>query len=267
MCTAAQRWRDDLASWAIPDEILAAAAESPWIHPVEMFLVGGAVPDSPSHQRARDALGDHGGVLDIGCGGGRAALALVPQATHLIGVDHQQGMLDRFAEATARHRVPSDGILGDWPEAADRTPSADVVVCHHVLYNVADLPPFLHALAAHARRRVVVEIPMLHPLSHMAPLWRDFWGLERPVRPTAYDALAVARDAGIEARIDVWDDQPFTSRTSITAAQQAHFMRVRLCLPAEREADVAAALTSHTSEGPRQTATIWWDVTDDDRRD
>ena len=56
MTTAAHQWSDDLAAWAIPAEILAAAPESPWIHPVEMFVVEGTVPDSPSHQRAREAL-------------------------------------------------------------------------------------------------------------------------------------------------------------------------------------------------------------------
>jgi len=264
MTTSAQRWRDDLASWAIPDEILASAPESPWIHPVEMFVVGESVPDSPSHQRAREALrgasAEGSSVLDVGCGGGRAALALVPPATHLVGVDHQQGMLDRFAEAARRESVSCDVVLGDWPEAADRTPAADVVVCHHVLYNVADLPPFLLALNSHATSRVVIEIPMRHPLSHMAPLWREFWGLERPTQPTAHDALTVARDSGIDAQMDVWVDQPFAARTSITPEQQAHFMRVRLCLPSDREGDVAAALASHGPDGPRETATIWWDV-------
>jgi SAM-dependent methyltransferase len=260
MSTAAERWRDDLASWAIPDEILAAVPQSPWIHPVEMFVVGDTVPDSPSHQRAREAVPLGGSVLDVGCGGGRAAMALVPPAAHLVGVDHQQGMLDRFAEAALRLGVTSAEVLGDWPDVSPATPTADVVVCHHVLYNVADLPPFLHALTAHATRRVVVEIPMVHPLTHMAPLWRDFWGIERPSRPTADDALAVARDAGIDAHLERWVDAPFETRTAITPEQQARFMRVRLCLTEDREPDIAAALESYGPSAPRETATIWWDV-------
>src|SRR2546430_4648282 len=34
---AADRWRDDLAAWAIPQPILDAAPESPWHFPVELF--------------------------------------------------------------------------------------------------------------------------------------------------------------------------------------------------------------------------------------
>ena len=113
MTTAAEKWRDDLASWAIPDEIRAQAPQDPWIHPVAQFLApDGPIPDSPAHAVARDVLPAGGSVLDIGCGGGRAALALVPPAALLIGVDHQQGMLDAFAEAAAKRGVASEGILG-----------------------------------------------------------------------------------------------------------------------------------------------------------
>ena len=260
MTTAAERWRDDLAAWAIPPEILAAAPESPWIHPVEMFTVDDVVPDSPSHRRAREAVPEGGSVLDVGCGGGRAALALTPPAAQVVGVDQQQTMLDRFAEAAEARGVTYATVLGDWPQAAPRTPSADVVVCHHVVYNVADLVPFVLALSQHATRRVVLELPTTHPLSHMAPLWREFWGLERPTGPSSDDCLAVVREAGVAATSDTWLDDTHSARARLTPEQQAHFMRIRLCLPPEREPDVAAFLESAEEPGSRETATIWWDV-------
>jgi hypothetical protein len=37
LLTAVQRWAADLAEWRLPDEILAAAPQSPWIHPVALF--------------------------------------------------------------------------------------------------------------------------------------------------------------------------------------------------------------------------------------
>ena len=68
-------WREALQSWRIPDDILASAPESPYIHPVELFDVSAldVIPDSPSHAAARAGLG--ASLLDIGCGGGRAAFA------------------------------------------------------------------------------------------------------------------------------------------------------------------------------------------------
>jgi SAM-dependent methyltransferase len=260
MVSAAERWRDDLAAWAIPPEILAAAPESPWIHPVEMFTVTDEVPDSPSHRRAREALPAGGTVLDVGCGGGRAALALVPPAARVVGVDQQEAMLERFAEAARARGVDHATVLGDWPEAAPRTPTADVVVCHHVAYNVADLVPFVRALARHATRRVVLELPTTHPLSHMAPLWREFWDLARPTGPTAEDCLAVVREAGIDASMQTWVDETFSARARLTPEQQAHFMRIRLCLPADREPDVAGFLERAGEPPARESATIWWDA-------
>lgn len=258
--TAAEQWREALATWAIPQEILDSAPEDPWIHPVEMFTVEGDVPDSPSHTRAREALPDGGSVLDVGCGGGRASMALVPAAARVTGVDSSEPMLERYAAAAAARGVEHAEILGIWPAVSMQAPEADVVVCHHVVYNVPDLPPFLLSLTRHARQRVVLELPLAHPLTHMNPLWQRFWGLERPSRPTAQDCLAVAREAGIDATLDVWDDQPFEQQTTLSAEQRAHYLRVRLCLPAEREPEVAAAVVEAGRPAQRRTATLWWDV-------
>lgn len=258
--TAAEQWRDDLATWAIPREILDAAPEDPWIHPVEMFTVVGEVPDSPSHARAREALPESGSVLDVGCGGGRASLALLPRAGVVTGVDSSERMLAQYAAAADERGVAHAEMLGTWPEAVDGVPAADVVVCHHVVYNVPELPAFLRALGDRAVHRVVLELPVTHPLTHMNGLWEHFWGLQRPTRPTAEDCLAVAREAGIDAQLDVWDDEPFEARSPLTVEQRMHHLRVRLCLPAEREPEVAAFVRAQGVPARRRTATLWWDV-------
>ncbi|MFM1964768.1 MAG: hypothetical protein RL134_493 [Actinomycetota bacterium] len=259
MTTAAEKWREDLASWAIPDEIRAQAPQDPWIHPVAQFLApDGPIPDSPAHAAARDALPDGGSVLDVGCGGGRAALALVPPAGLLIGVDHQQGMLDAFAEAATKRDVASEAILGDWPDVADVAPNADVVVCHHVAYNVWELPAFVDALSAHARRRVVLELPVRHPLTWMNPLWKEFWDLDRPTSPTAHDALTVIRDAGHDAQLVEFDD--VVQRIPLDPRAQAESACIRLCLPVSRADEVAAAVQAADRGTPRRLAAIWWDV-------
>ncbi len=258
--TAAEQWRDDLATWAIPSEILSAAPEDPWIHPVEMFTVTGEVPDSPSHARARDALPEGGSVLDVGCGGGRASLALVPRAGLVTGIDTSERMLAQYTVAADARGVAHAEILGAWPDSVDGVPAADVVVCHHVVYNVADLPPFLLALGDRAVHRVVLELPLTHPLTHMNALWEHFWGLQRPASPTADDCLAVAREAGIDAHLDVWDDEPFETRSPLRFEQRIHHLRIRLCLPAEREPEVAAFVRAAGVSPRRRTATMWWDV-------
>ena len=258
--SAAERWREDLAGWAIPGEILAQAPQSPWIHPVAMFTVGDDIPDSPSHQLAREALPPGGSVLDVGCGGGRAAMAVSDRAGLVVGVDHQQRMLDEFAVAAERRGCPHREVLGDWPESSADCPACDIVVVHHVLFNVSEPVEFLTALNRHARHRVVIELPDRHPLSWMNPLWQRFWGLARPSGPRADDLVAVAHEAGLPAHIRHWYDVPATSRTPVSPQERVAFCRIRLCLPEERDPEVAAALDELDTSGPRATATIWWDV-------
>jgi len=259
----AERWRTDLASWAIPEQILQQAPEPPWIHPVEMFTVDDRIPDSPSHQRAREALVQQGGgsVLDVGCGGGRAAVALVPPATSLTGVDHQEQMLEAFAAAANRCSVDHRQVLGDWPDVQQQVPVHDVVVCHHVVYNIADLVPFLSALDAHARHRVVLELPTVHPLTHLNPLYRRLWNLDRPTRPTADDVQAITSALGFPSRMQTWIDPTWGSRARLSPADRVRYARIRLCLPAERDDEVAAALDDLGEQPPRELATLWWDVT------
>lgn len=258
---AADRWARDLAAWRIPDRILYAAPQSPWIHPVELFRApAGPAPDTPSRARAAERLEAGDSLLDVGSGGGRAAFALAPPARTVIGVDHQQGMLDAFADTAVARGLDHREILGDWPDVADRASVADVVLCHHVVYNVSDLEPFMSALDAHARRRVVIELTEHHPLAPMAPLWRRFWDLERPDGPTAADALAVIRESGFDARLEAWDEDPAVrALPGLPLATQVQFMRIRLCLTPDRDAQLAEVMALDPAPA-RRLATIWWDV-------
>lgn len=254
-----RHWRESLQQWAIPQHIIDAAPESPWIHPVESFVPRGNLHvDVPSRTRALERLdGASPSVLDVGCGGGRAAFGLVPPAVRVVGVDHQQGMLDVFARQAAERGVACGTVLGDWPEASGRTPVCDVVVCHHVLYNVQELEPFVNALSAHATRRVVVELPGHHPLSNMSAAWSHFWSLERPESPTAADALECVRSLGHDASIEWFADPPREHQPPTD--DEVRHTRIRLCLPATRDDDIREFLRANP-RGPRQLATIWWDV-------
>lgn len=254
----AHDWANALARWAIPQEIIDQAPQSPWIHPVESFRpTGDLFVESPSRLRALEAL--HGGapsVLDIGCGGGRAAFGLTPPATRVVGVDHQQVMLDVFTTEAQARGLDVETVLGNWPDVADITPTCDVVVCHHVFYNVANIEPFVHELSTHANMRVVVELPLRHPLSHLSDCWQHFWNLDRPTTPTAHDALEVVRSLGYDAVIEVIDSPP--PPHIVTDADVEH-TRIRLCLPASRDGEIREFLLSHPRQG-RTVATLWWNV-------
>ncbi|HVA53323.1 MAG TPA: class I SAM-dependent methyltransferase [Acidimicrobiales bacterium] len=257
MTSAADHWRQSLNAWALPDEILAAAEESPWIHPVELFLVPDVIEPSPSHDRAREALRPGGSVLDVGCGAGVAAFALTPPAQSVIGVDHQAPMLAEFRMNADKRGVTCATIEGMWPAVADETPRADVVSAHHVVYNVGDIVPFLRALDDHARVRVVLEMPDHHPLTSMSAAWQHFWQLERPREPTSSDLVDVLDEIGIQAHRQSWHG---ASRTELNPERAAHFTRIRLCLPQSREDEVREFLAAQPAAQVRELSTIWWDT-------
>lgn len=255
MPTAADQWRDELAAWAIPPEILEQAPEPPWGLPPEMFRADDQPPESPSRDRAREALADGGSVLDIGCGGGAASLALVPPAASVTGVDTSEEMLAQYAEAAARRGVRHREVNGAWPDVAEAVEPHDVVVCHHVFYNVADLPTFVAALTAKAGRRVVAELTARHPLVGTAPLWQHFHGIDRPAGPTADLAVAVLEAAGITPHVERWSRPP----RDVPREVFVRMNRRRLCLPASAEPEVDRVM-GDTVDLRRDVVTLWWDT-------
>jgi SAM-dependent methyltransferase len=257
--SAQQRWTAALASWEIPEHILAAAPESPWGFPPRLFH---AVPvTSPAAPNISDAvalevLPPGGTVIDVGVGAGRSSLALGRQAGLIIGVDPSETMLERFAEAAEAADTRVETVQGTWPEAAARAGVADVVVCHHVVYNVSDLAPFIAALGRAARRRVVVEMTATHPQTSLNHLWRELHGIQRPEGPTYSDLLAVLRELDRSPELRCWSRSAHEGdidRTDVVA-----FARRRLCLPAERDPEIDALLGDDYVVRPRDVATIWW---------
>jgi hypothetical protein len=180
-------------------------------------------------------------------------MALIPPASLVVGVDESDGMLTKFAAAAAQRDVEHRVLQGRWPDVADEAGAADAVVCHHVLYNVADLMPFVRALTAAARQRVVVELTATHPMTTSAPLWQHFWNLDRPGGPTADLAVEVIRDLGVDVHIERWSRPPRPVDRSVYVRMN----RQRLCLPVDREPEVDAVMGP--TDQPRDVVTIWWD--------
>lgn len=263
------RWRADLAAWAIPEHITAAVSESPWVLPRQVFARRAdrltLAPSGPSFEREWAALEPAGTVLDVGSGAGAASLPLLPRCTGLIAVDTDAEMLTLLGERAGRAGVAATLVQGQWPDVASEAGVADLVCCHHVTYNVAEIEPFLRALTAAAHRTVVVEMTATHPLTSLNALWLRFHGLARPEGPTAADLLAILATLGIEAGHVRWrrpggaDYATFAELTDVT--------RRRLCLPPGRAQDVADALVEAGADpehpvdlgsSGRDVVTIWW---------
>lgn len=256
--TPADRWAHLLSTWAIPDSILASIDTSPWELAVAAFEVAEHSDRALLSARvAREMVPAGGSVLDVGCGGGRAAMALVPPASQVFGVDVDAAMLDAFGAAAERAGVTSEMCCGTWPDVAETAPHADVVVCHHVAYNVADIEPFVRALTTHAVVGVVLVLPVVHPMSCWNRAWEHFWGLKRPQGPTSDDFVAVLRSLDIHPerwemarpeRLGLPDDE---------RSRAADACR-RLCLAPTRLDEVVEYLAANEPDWIRTHTVLRW---------
>jgi SAM-dependent methyltransferase len=266
------RWREDLAAWAIPEHITAAVAESPWVLPRQVFARRAdrlrRDPGGPSFERAWEALDPPGSVLDVGSGAGAACLPLAPRITTLTAVDADDEMLGLLAGRAGEAGLAARVVHGRWPGIGGQADPADVVTCHHVVFNVPDLEPFLDALTGHARRRVVVETAAAHPLTSLNPLWLRFHGLKRPEGPTAADTIAILAAMGLDPGHTEWSRPAAADYRSM--AELVEVTRRRLCLPPERAGEVEAALVElginsgqpgDLGSSGRDVVTIWWEGT------
>ncbi|MFI7702614.1 class I SAM-dependent methyltransferase [Nonomuraea sp. NPDC049480] len=262
-------WAGHLAAWRIPERILSGVDESPWVLPDEVFARRArhylSAPGGPSYDRAMEALGQGGSVLDVGAGGGAACLPLASRTTALTVVDSHQSLLDDLVRRAAPLGLAPVAVCGTWPEAAAKVPEADVVLCHHVIYNAADLEPFVAALTRHARRRVIAELTVRHPLTELNPYWKRFHGLERPEGPTAAHVIEILEALGLEVKAEQWTRPAMAEYDSF--ATLVDVARRRLCLPLDRRDDVAEALRDAgvSEERPpdlgssgRDLVTLWW---------
>lgn len=111
----------------------------------------------------------------------------------------------------------------------------------------ADTPSRTAGLAALGAGGTVLDVFAADGVAR--PLWERFHGLRRPPPATADDAVAVVREVGIEPAVVRWEraDPPRQDPVWVTR---------RLCLPADRAAEVDAALDA--LHRPRAAATLSW---------
>jgi len=256
--SAAGRWRRGVEGWALPDRLQEEAPQPFVALDPERFRWR---PDDdalqtvrPSRRRALEALPQGGSVLDVGVGGGASSLGLAPKALHITGVDPLAGMLEAFASSAREAGVTARAVLGSWPEAAEEAGPADVVVCHHAIYRVAEIELFLAALTAAARCRVVLEVSAHPPMVDLNPLLRAFHGIERTDRLVADDAEAVLAAMGVAVERE---DLFLSPGERDLSPERVAFVRGRVCVGPERDAEILQFLTDRDVED-HQVVALWW---------
>lgn len=159
------------------------------------------IDEDPFLLRVLSALTPESTALDVGAGTGRHTLALAPHVTRVIAVDPSPAMLGLLREDVESQKLTNvETVASGWIEA--EVDSADVVLCSHVLYPIADATPFLRKLDSAAKQRVFVYL-RVDPLPTDIGLWSAFHGVALQAQPTHLDLVNLLAQIGIAADVEV----------------------------------------------------------------
>jgi SAM-dependent methyltransferase len=157
--------------------------------------------EDPFFVRVRSAVDAMTTVLDVGAGTGRHTLALAPDALRVTAVEPSAAMLALLQEDLRKQNVSNvDTVATEWQQA--EVAPADIVICSHVLYPIADLEPFVRKLTAHAQRRVFVYL-RVDPLPTDFGLWSEFYGEPLQLQPTHLDLVNALAQMGTACDVEI----------------------------------------------------------------
>lgn len=134
-------------------------------------------------------------VIDVGAGTGRHTVALAERVEWVTAVEPSEGMRSHIE---SRDNITV--IASTWEDA--EVAPADLVICSHVLYGVADPVPFLTKLDRSARERVFVmlrETDLPHPAAEVR---RRLFGEDGPRLPRFSDLFMLLLEMGIAPDVD-----------------------------------------------------------------
>ena len=133
-------------------------------------------------------------LIDVGAGAGRHAVPLAEKLEWVTAVEPSEGMRAHLPA------LPNLTVVASAWEDAQVAP-ADLVICCHVLYGVADVVPFVEKLERSARERVFIMLRE-GPVPHPANVLRDrIAPLALPPIPRFSDLFMLLLQLGVAADV------------------------------------------------------------------
>ena len=117
-------------------------------------------------------------ALDVGGGAGRLALPMALKCRSVHVVEPSDSMIVQLKESSSEAGIENVSVTqATWEDA--EVARANLALCAHVLYGVADIEPFIRRLEAHAASLVVLLAFIESPMNRISRFWKPVHGEER----------------------------------------------------------------------------------------
>jgi len=264
-------WRDELLKWAVPRD--PGPVEEPegdgWARVAARFRNMSRTfraDQDPFMARLSPWLGKDVTVLEIGAGAGRLTRPVAERVRKVVAVESSPAMRAVLAEELAATGLTNVEIIpGFWP--AVQVEPVDLVFCSHVLYDVADLGPFLTAMNDVAHRACFIYLTIRHPFDSFRDLLQTFRHWSAPTRPTYLDAAQCLYQLGILPNAEVAELSTGLSFGSPDEALAFYRERIGMAAGSAGENDLRDYLAAHGEwrsgrwfprHQMRKVAILWW---------
>lgn len=260
---ARERWRHAVESWATPLHLLDVDDGIPFAARLPLLANRTAEGDATPTAAAVEHLGTaSGSVIDVSIGAERIVAELARRGHRVTAVCSG---LDEARRIGGVSRVTT--LVGEWPVVSSNAGLHDVAVSTHAAFDTPAIGPFVEALTRTARRGVVLEVTVKHPMAALGKYVTALHGHELPKRPTLDDLVAaVAEVTGTAPFVERWR-APAAPRFDDLTDLLLFYRRVLLITP-EQSIEASGLLeagATRCDDGrlvlgsrERDMATIWW---------
>ena len=182
-------------------------------------------------------VGSNDVVVDVGGGAGRVCLPIALHCAEVVNIEPSAAMRAEFEASAAEAGISNARCIdADWPAGAAGI-EGDVVLVANVTYFVREIVPFVAALTAAARKRVVISVWSVPPPNDAAKLFELIHGEPQALSPSHRDLLPVLWEMGLLPEIRTLPDEFRTARMRPPTVEDA----VKLAVEVASGSSVARA--------------------------
>ena len=206
MSTAAEEYKARVDAFLQQIDRMRGARDDRWAATAARFRMDPHRKLEANTAAVAALIGPDDVVVDVGGGAGRVSLPLALHCAEVINVEPSAAMRTEFEASAAESGIGNARCLdADWPREAAGI-EGDVVLVVDVTYFVRDIVPFVLALSAAARKRVIIKVWSVPPPNSAASLFEMVHGESHASVPGHRDLLPILWDLGILPEVRMLPD-------------------------------------------------------------